>query len=121
MKNTNGLVVNAHSDAGSFTSDKLDSNQWYTSSFMAYFSENTAAGTIQLQFSNDPPMGQPAANFTPVNWANVPGSTATATIVAGASGVVYTPSGFCARWLRVAFTRTGGAGTFSVSYNAIGA
>lgn len=119
MRNTNGILINAVSDAGSATSDKLDSNQWVAASFMAYFSENTAAGTIKIQFSNDPPAGQAAQNFTPTNWFDVPGSTATATVTAGASVAVYLPVNFVARWLRIVFTRTGGAGTLSVTYNAL--
>src|ERR1700735_3115744 len=106
-------------DTSSFTGSKLSSGQWVSASFMAYFSENTAAGTIQLQYSNDNPMGQPDQDFTPTNWANVPGSTATATVTAGATNTVYVPSGFVARWYRILFTRTGGAGTFAVTFDAL--
>jgi hypothetical protein len=121
MQNPVGLLVNAQSDAGSFNSSAIWARQWVTASFMAYFSEATASGTIQLQFSNDNPKGNalPSSDFTPVNWMSVPGSTATATITAGASGVVYPPVNFVAQWYRIVFTRTGGAGTFSVSYNAL--
>ena len=121
MQNPVGLLVSGVADTGSFTSGAIWSRQWVTGTFMAYFSEATAAGTIQLQFSDDAPGGNalPQSDFTPTNWMNVPGTTATATIVAGASGVVYTPVNFVAQWYRIVFTRTGGAGTFSVSYNAL--
>jgi hypothetical protein len=120
MKNTNQFLVNAAADTSSYTSQAVWSWQWLTASFMAYFSEATAAGTIQLQYSNDMPTGvtNPNVQFTPTNWANVPGSTATATIVAGATGTVYPPVNFVAQWYRIVFTRTGGAGTFSVTYDA---
>jgi len=108
------------SDAsGNTTGLKISPAQWFGVSFMAYFSENTAAGTIQIQFSNDNPAGQTEQNFVPTNWANVPGATATATVAAGASVVVYPPQGFFGRWYRITFTRTGGAGTFAVTYCAV--
>src|ERR1700677_933458 len=101
------------------TGAKLSSGQWVYASFMAYFSEATASGTIQIQYSNDNAGGQPDLDFTHTNWANVPGSTATATITSGATNTVYIPNGFVARWYRIVFTRTGGAGTFAVTFNAL--
>ena len=120
MQNPNGLIISGASDAsGNTTSSAISTSQWVASTFMAYFSENTAAGTLQLQFSNDPPSGIPNNDFTPTNWMNVPGSQATATVSSGGSVVVYPPAYFVCRWLRVVFTRSGGAGTFSVAYNAL--
>lgn len=120
MRNVPGFAIpTGTSDAASFTGAKLSSSQWVYVSFMAYFSEATAAGTIQVQYSNDNPLGVIDQDFIPTNWANVPGSTATATIVAGATGTAYVPNGFVARWYRVIFTRTGGAGTFAVTFNAL--
>jgi hypothetical protein len=106
-------------DTASYTSPKISPAQWIQLSFLSYFSENTAAGTIQIQFSNDPLAGQSEENFVPLNWANVPGSIATATVVAGASVAVYLPENFCGRWYRIVFTRTGGVGTFGVNYCAV--
>lgn len=122
MRFVSGYAIPAGtSDATSQTGVKISPSQWVYVSFMAVFSENTAAGTIQIQYSNDNPNGQPDELFVPTNWANVPGSTATATIVAGATNTVYVPQAFCARWYRIVFTRTGGAGTFAVTYCAIAA
>ena len=120
MQHVTGFAIPTSSDAsGNVTGVILSTSQWVSASFMAYFSEATAAGTIQLQYSDDNPMGQPDADFTPTNWANVPGSTATATITSGGTGTVYVPNGFVQRWLRVVFTRSGGAGTFAVTFNAL--
>lgn len=119
MQNPNGLIINAVSDAADATSDAIRAWQWVYVSFMAYFSESTAAGTIQIQYSNDPLNGQVPSQFTPTNWADVPGSTATATVTSGGTVTVYVPNGFVAQWYRIKFTRSGGAGTFSVSYNAL--
>lgn len=119
MQNPNKIYISAQADTASFTGPALRTQQWVYSTFMAYFSEATAAGTIQLQFSNDPSGNQSPANFVPVNWMNVPGTQATATVTAGASVVVYPPAGFVCQWMRVVFTRTGGAGTFSVAFDAL--
>lgn len=118
MQNPVGLLVSNHSDTGSFTSPAINARQWVTATFMAYFSEATAAGTITLQFSNDNPAPTGISNFTPTNWLSLTG-TGTATASAGGSVVVYPPVNFVAQWYRIVFTRTGGAGTFSVAYNAL--
>ena len=116
---TNFAIPAGTSDTASVTGTKISPAAWVYVSFMAYFDEATAAGTIQIQFSNDNPGGNSEENFVPTHWANVPGAEATATIVAGATGTVYLPQNFVGRWYRIVFTRTGGAGTFAVTYCAL--
>lgn len=116
MQNPNGLIVNAASNATA-NSNAIGASQWVTASFMAFFTDGTAAGTLQLQYSNDNPTGNP--QFVPTNWANVPGATATAAVSAGANSTVYVPVNFVARWYRISWTRSAGAGTFSVAYDAL--
>lgn len=111
-------VPKTTSDTSNYTSPKISPAQWIQVSFMAFFSEATAAGTIQIQYSNDNPAGQSDENFVPTNWANVPGSTAVATVAAGASVTVYLPENFCGRWYRIVWTGSG-AGTFGVNYGAV--
>jgi hypothetical protein len=118
MQNPVGLLITSQSDTASFTSGPIRASQWVTATFMAYFSEATAAGTVTLQFSNDNPAPTSPQTFVPTNWMSVPG-TGTATVTAGASVVVYPPVNFVAQYYRIVFTRTGGAGTFSVAYNAL--
>lgn len=120
MRYITGFAIPAGTvDTATVTGTKISPAQWVYASFMAYFSENTAAGTLQIQYSNDAPAGRSEENFVPTNWANVPGSTATATISDGASNSVYVPNGFCGRWYRIVFTPTGGVGTFAVTFCAV--
>lgn len=118
MQNPNQyLVKNATNATGNSPAQRTQ--QWVYSSFMAVFSDAASAGTIQLQFSNDPSGTQSPATFIPVNWVNVPGTQATATVTAGAAVAVYPPAGFVSQWLRVVYTRSAGAGTYSVIFNAL--
>lgn len=116
MQNPNSYIFNAQPIA-SANSSALSSSQWVAASFLGAFSVTDAAGTLKIQFSNDPPLG--VSPFTPTNWVDVPGTTATATVASGAACVIYVPTNFVARWYRLVWTRTGGTGTFSVTYNAI--
>lgn len=119
MQNPNNYLFKNQDDTADYTSPQIRSNQWVTASFMCFFSENTAAGTIQLEFSNDPLFGVPPNDFTPTNWMNVPGTQATASVSSGGSVVVYPPTNFVAQWYRIVFTQSGGSGTFSCIYNAL--
>jgi hypothetical protein len=123
MRYVTGFAIPAGtSDAsGNTTGLKVSAAQWAYVSFHAYFSEATAAGTIQIQFSNDNPSNTTEENFVPTNWVNVPGATATAMVTAGASVAVYPPNGFVGRWYRITFTRTGGAGTFAITFCGLSA
>lgn len=119
MQNPNGILINAVDDSADITSGKLSTGQWVTASFMGYFSDTDAAGTLKIQYSNDPSRGVPDATFTPTNWADVPGTVATATVTSGGTVTVYLPVNFVGRWLRIFFDQSGGSGTCTVTYNGL--
>lgn len=119
MKNTNYVLVAAGANtAGEKDSAKVDCQQLFAASFIATFSDAAAAGTLKIQGSNDPcPYSNVAADFTPTNWADIP--SASVVVASGATSTVQI-SQICYRWIRAAWTRSAGAGTFTVYLNAMG-
>lgn len=108
------LNVLSAADTASATGIQVDSNQLIAASFHFYFGDSTAAGTVQVQASNDPYQDHyQASNFTVVHWANIP--SASATITAGASAIIQI-SDFSYRWLRVIYTSSSG-GSSTVTCN----
>lgn len=108
MRNLNYTVLSA-ADNQNTNGTKIDANQLVSASFQAYFGDTQAAGTLQLQASNDPcAFGNLAVDFTPTNWTNVPTSgiqVGSATIASGASALLFVPQ--CSfRWLRTTYTST---------------
>lgn len=96
-------------DSVSQTSGPLDSNQWVSVSFHAYFGDATAAGTFKIQASNDENNNNYNTQaFQPTHWVDVPSQTAS--IASGASALL-TISNCSYRWLRVVYTRSGGGST----------
>lgn len=94
----------------------MDTSQWYALSLVVNFSDASAAGTLKLQASNDPPGGQTlAAGFVPTNWVDI--TNATVTVASGATSIIpYTLASY--RWIRIVWTRSSGAGTLTVNMNA---
>jgi hypothetical protein len=125
MRPSNTTVIPAGTTATtSQTSKVLDAGFVISASFQINSTNNTNAGTLQVQASNDPVStltsgipntGQPS----PSNWVNI-GSAATVT--AGASAMVSIPSQTYAgyRWLRCVWTPTSGAGTITVNGYTLG-
>lgn len=119
MRYVNNYAFNAQPIA-SANSAALNANQWIALSCMGFFSVTDAAGTLKLQYSNDPANSNlNSSTFVPTNWADVPGATATATVSSGATVTLYVPVNFVARYYRLSWTRTGGTGTFTVTYEAL--
>lgn len=118
MKPINALALSASDHAGAQSGVQLDSNQWFSASFHAYFGDSSAAGTLKLQASNDTFDILGAAGAV-VNWVDIPNLTAT--IASGATAIL-TLSVSCYRWLRVVYTPSGGGSTtitvnvFAASY-----
>lgn len=116
-------TVNAHvltgADTVSINGPSIVADQLVSASFQAVFADTTAAGTIQIQASNDlPPAGNVPAAFTPTNWSNIP--SATSTVAAGVAPIIILPQ-ICYRWLRVSYTETTpGTSTMQVSMFAFG-
>lgn len=112
--NTNVLSA---SDTASHNGIQIDSNSYINVSFIASFGDSSAAGTLQLQASNDinHEFYQPS-NFTVTNWVNIPGASATVT---GGSSALISLSNIAYRWLRVTYTYTsGGSSTINVNMMA---
>lgn len=120
MQNPNGYAYQGRTVSGTtpVVSAALSSKQWVYVSFQATFSDAMAAGALQIQFSNDVPVGN-ATQFVPTNWTNAPGTQATAAVTAGASVCVYALPGFVAQYYRVNFVPSAGSGTTTCTFNAL--
>lgn len=82
--------------------------------FQAVFSNTTAAGTLQVQGSNDYATGLPPGQFIPTNWSSV-GSPIT---VSSSATVYMTPEiETCYEYMRLIYTDTGG-GTSTATVTA---
>lgn len=111
MNYSNHPVINAVANASTVTSAAVDARFVLMATAQAVFTDGSAAGTLKLQASND--------NSAPTNWNDIP--LATASVVSGAdtmTPVLATP--FCYQFIRVSFTSSGGAGTFTVNLHTMG-
>lgn len=115
MKFLNDVVFNAQAIA-SVNSAAIDCSQMVTVSLQASFTDAAAAGTIKLQASNDHTNAGNLPTFTPTNWSDIP--TATATSAAGAT-VLIAATNVCYQFIRVVWTRTAGAGTFTATLKTV--
>lgn len=113
----NAPILQSGPTTGNINGAPIPANQLFAASVLATFSENTAAGTIKLQASNDAPIAGQQAPFAPVNWVDIP--NATAAVTAGAS-VLVPMTQLAYQWIRVVFARTGGAGTSNFYINVQG-
>lgn len=118
MRNLNSLLMDAVANDGDKQSAVIDCQQVYALSVVATFTDGSAAGTIKLQGSNDVPAKQTSPpTFAPTNWVDIP--SASASVTAGGSHIVEkNPQTF--RWVRVAWVRSAGGGTFTVNLNTQG-
>lgn len=118
MRNLNKVLIDAVSNNGDKQSVALDTSQIYAISVATTFSDAAAAGTLKIQGSNDVPADQVAPPaYVPTNWADIP--TASASVTAGGT-VVIEKFSLCYRWVRVTWTRSAGAGTFTARINTQG-
>lgn len=108
MKFTNCTVLSAPDNA-SANGIQIEASQLYAASFHAHFGDNTAAGTIKLQASNDLcEVFYLPSTFTVTNWVDIPNQSAT--ITSGASALL-TLTTCTYRWLRVVYTSSSGGST----------
>lgn len=106
MKNVNASVLSNITDASS-NGAAIDSSQIYQVSFQTIIAQTDVTGTMKVQMSNDINRnGMLKTNFVPTHWSDIP--NATATITAGVAPPI-TLSVVTARYLRIVFTRSGGA------------
>lgn len=118
MRPVNANVLTG-SDAASVNGPSIVSDQLVSASFQATFSDTTAAGTLQIQASNDiPPAGYLPGTFTPAHWSNI--DSATSTVTAGVAPIIFIPQ-ICYRWMRVSYSETTpGTSTMAVAMFAFG-
>lgn len=118
MRNLNKVVMSAVANDGDKQSAAIDASQIYAMSIVGTYSDGAAAGTLKLQGSNDvPPDTVAPPAFVPTNWADIAGGSIAVT--AGGTMAAEKTS-LCFRWVRVAWVRSAGAGTFTVRMNTQG-
>jgi hypothetical protein len=111
------IVILSASDAASATGTAIDVGQEFAASFQASCTDTSAAGTIQIQMSNDIPPAGYLGIFVPTHWTNITG--ATATIAAGVMSAPIILNPMCFRYIRAVYTSSGaGTGTIHVNMNA---
>ena len=118
MKYVNINVMADADDSMDQNGSQIEASQLYAASFQAYFGDDTAAGTLKVQASNDEcfVFYQPG-NFTVTNWTDIP--NASASVSSGASVLIPTLQ-LSYRWLRVVYTAgSGGSTTINVNMMAL--
>lgn len=113
MRQANYQILNAVANSGTPASAAIQAEYLVGATCQATFTDNTAAGTLKLQGSNDP------SNGTPTNWSDVPNSSIS--VASGATSC--TPplaAPLCYNWIRVVFARSAGAGTISANMQTFG-
>ncbi len=108
MQQFNYPAITAQVNTGTVNSAAIPAK--FITSFTAQgvFTDNAAAGTLKAQGSNDV--------SSPTHWSDI----ALATVAVTAGGTVCIPvTVSCYEWIRVTYTRSAGAGTFSVRVKAL--
>jgi hypothetical protein len=119
MRHLNKNIIDAVANNGDKQSAAINTEQVYAISAIATFTDAASAGTLKFQGSNDVPIDTVAPpSFVPTNWADIP-ATAGGTVTAGTS-IAIEKTSLCYRWVRLTWTRSAGAGTFSVNANTQG-
>lgn len=111
----NAPVIQSASNASTINLPAVPVNQAFYVSAQVIQGDSSAAGTVKLQASNDlAPAGQ-LATFTPTNWSDISGATATVT----SGGTVLIPTTIiCYQWIRAVWTvGTPGSTTITVEFN----
>lgn len=106
MRNVPVQILNADNSKDE-TGAAVFCGQYVAASFVISNGDNTAAGTVKIQGSNDLPVGNPGA-FIPTNWADI--TSATSTIASGVGpAIVLATMNF--QYIRAVFTHSGGGST----------
>lgn len=111
MNTLNELIWNAVANTGTVTSAAVDARFLCSATVQAKFTDNTAAGSLKLQGSND--------SVSPANWNDVANSSATVASGALTTTPLLTPI-LCYQWIRAVFVSSGGAGTITAYLHANG-
>jgi hypothetical protein len=114
MRNVPVNMINAV-DTVTQTGPPVFVGEVISASFTPVFGDTTAVGTVQIQESNVPPVGDPS-KFVPPNgsFSNIP--NATSTIAAGVGSAIVLTT-LCTQYVRAVFTYTSG-GSSTVVVNA---
>jgi len=73
MKNAQINIMQNADDSSSQTGSAFDVGQVVSASFLGYFGDATATGTLKIQASNDNPApSQYRGSFVPTNFADIP-------------------------------------------------
>lgn len=122
MRNSSPIqLANGGSLGANFNSNGIYLNQTFVYSIQAIWTGASAAGTIQIEISNDnvPPvlyssLGSPASNPSAnvVNWTPYP---ATQQTVAGAGSFMWNFSDAGYGWVRLNFAYSSGTGLLTVN------
>ncbi len=110
----NDTIISAVANTGTVVSSAIDANFLAYLTAQASFTDGTAAGTLKIQGSNDPANPPSTSSYNDI-------ASAAATVASGAlttTPVLAAP--LCYRWVRVSFTSSGGAGTFTVNVHGWG-
>lgn len=117
MRYLNEALFNAATNVTG-NSAAVDSSAMTSISVQASFTDAAAAGTLKLQCSNDHnPYGNLPGDFTPTNWNDVPSGSVV--VAAGATSLIPSTD-VCYQWIRLVWTRTAGAGTFTATIKSDG-
>lgn len=109
MQVVNGYAFNAATNATA-NSDPIKAEFMTSMSAQVWFTDNTAAGTLKVQVSDDPKKG------TPSHWNDLSGVSVT--VASGATSHI-PKFDTCYQWIRFVWTRTGGAGTFTCRFKGL--
>lgn len=119
MRSLNEPILTAGDASGNLTSDPVPLEYQYGISIQAVIT-GTAAGTLNLQGSNDfgnVPPGGPDRGQGVTNWTDIAGSSAPVT---GAGTVTWNFQGVYYKWIRMVYTASSGTGTMSARANTKG-
>lgn len=117
MRNAQFPILNADNTT-SRTGTGYFVGQIVSASFVLSNGDITAAGTLKLQASNDPPTNGNSQTFVPTNWGDIPNATST---VASGVGPAIVIGNMCFAYIRAVYTRTsGGSSTIIVNVNVLG-
>ena len=114
MRNYPIIFLNAEDNSIDETSNAFFMGQNVAGCFTVINSETSVGGTVQIQGSNDIPIGDPKS-YVPAasSWVNI--TDATSTITAGVADAIILPT-ISFQYLRCTFTNSsGGAGTITVA------
>ena len=118
MRNAQINIMRNADNSSSQTGTAFDVGQVVSASFLGYFGDITATGTLKIQASNDNPSpSQYRGSFVPTNFADIP--NASANVTSGGSVLITIPN-MCYSYVRAVYTRSsGGTSTINVMMNSL--